>query len=99
MGEPEKGRAMSQALLDSNSLATVTPEIDIAEVRVTSACLERWQRESFGHVHQRDDGSIQSGSGRVHVHVFDDGRLGVSCTLSEAASVFLFAAPHEWWGV
>jgi hypothetical protein len=79
-----------------DSVATVEPEIDIASVRVTPACLERWQRESNGRVHQRDDRSIESGIGRVYVHVFNDGRLGVSCTLSDDAAIFLFAKPNEW---
>jgi hypothetical protein len=90
---------MSQALLDSNSLATLEPEVDIADVRITPGCLARWQRESFGHLQQCDDGSVQSANGRMYVHVFDDGRLGVSCPLSEAAAIFLFAAQDEWWNV
>jgi hypothetical protein len=80
-------------------VATIEPEIDIASVRVTPACLERWQRESEGRCREDADGSVQPGSGRAWVHVLDDGRLGVSCEISETMAIFLYAAPDEWWRV
>jgi hypothetical protein len=83
--EPKHGAIMDQ---------TSATDIDISELRISPACLQRWQRRSSGRVRQLADGSIL---GPERAHIFDDGRLSVSCAMTPTWEVYLSAAPYEWW--